>query len=89
MDPLKAINDSEGNLGQSATSYQAVDISAADWTPARPFKGLHIGAAGNVVIKGIDGVNSPAMPVTPGVLPYGGLAVIRTNTTATITAALF
>ncbi len=89
MDPTQIQNDSEQALGQSATSYQEVDISAEDWTPARPFKALHVSAAGNVVIKGVAGIDSPALAVTAGCWPYGGMAIVRTGTTATIQAALF
>lgn len=88
MDNLKAQNDSELYLGQSATTYQAVDISAVDFTPAKPFKALHIGGAGNVVIKGMDGVNA-TLAVTPGCWPYAGLSIVKTNTTATLMVALF
>jgi hypothetical protein len=89
MENLAAQSQSEQALGQSGTTYQAVDISATDWTPDKPFKALHISGAGNVIIKGLDGVNSPAMAVVAGCWPYAGLAVIRTGTTATVQAAIF
>lgn len=88
MDSAQLINRSEENLGQSANTYQTVDISAADWTPAKPFKGIHVGVAGNLVLKGVDGVNA-TFAVAAGCYPYGGMTVVRTSTTATGLIALF
>lgn len=89
MDASQIQNNSEEALPQSATTYQEADVSAEDFEPSRPFKALHIGGAGNIIIKGVDGVNSPAMAVTAGCWPYGGIAIISTGTTATDITALF
>lgn len=88
-DSLQIQNASETKLPHSATSYQEVDLTTEDFFPARPFKALHINGAGNVIIEGLDGDDSPAMAVTPGCWPYAGLKIIRTGTTATGITALF
>jgi hypothetical protein len=68
----------------------AVDISAADFTPAcGQFRRLWVGGAGNVVIKGLDG-NSFTLTGVPAntMLNVAGLAVVKASTTATLMVAL-
>ncbi len=88
MDANSIQNKSEGLTPQSATTYQEVDVSEDDFlTPDKPFKGVHIGGAGDLVITGIDDV-TVTLAVTPGCWPYAGIA-ITTDTTATGIVALF
>lgn len=68
----------------------AVDVSVTDFTPAGgSFRGLYVGGAGNVVIKGLDGNTFTLTAVPVGtVLPVAGLAVVKALTTATLMIAL-
>lgn len=88
MNAATQLQKSVDALPQSANRYQAVDLSIVDYAPADPFKGLHIGRDGDIVIVGIDG-RSATLAVTAGVWPYGGSRIIRSGTTATGIVALY
>lgn len=77
-------NRSQENLGQAAISYRAVSVFP--FIPVEPFKGLHVAGAGNIVIKGVDGL-SATLDLTGGCWPYGGSEI--TSATATGIVALF
>lgn len=70
-----------------ASSYASV-TTGQDYAPDRPFKGIHIGGAGNITITGANGV-SVTLAVTPGHYPYGGAAIVGATTTATGIVVLF
>ena len=68
----------------------AVDISVADFVPpSGQFRRLYVGGAGNVEIKGLDGIAYTLTAVPAGtVLQCAGLAVMKAATTATLMVAL-
>lgn len=86
MDSTFLRSKSRGEIGDSAVRYEDADISSVDYEPSEPFKGLFCTAAGDVVITGVDGVNSSALPLTVGVWPLAGIKVVKTGTTATLVA---
>lgn len=69
------------NLNPS--SFQPVTPSDTVLQPGG-FKVLRIGVAGNLVLKGLDGISSGVMAVTAGeYVPFGAGYVMATGTTAT------
>jgi hypothetical protein len=69
------------NIG-SALRYEAVDTSIDDWVPTTVFKGLHIAEACTVTIKGVD-EETIQLTLSPGVYPYGGIAIMKSGTSVT------
>lgn len=80
--------DSKDGMFSSAIRYEEVDLSLDDFVPTHPFKGLHVGGDGNVVIVGLDG-NAITLALTAGSWSYGGIAIGQTGTTATGIVALY
>jgi hypothetical protein len=88
MTRSQQLQESGNALSQSANRYKAVNLSSVDFNSTDPFKGLHIGGDGNIVITGVDGL-SVTIAVTAGVWPYGGIKITKTGTTATGIIALY
>lgn len=68
---------------QSLVPSKYVAVTASDSTPTE-FVGVYVGTAGNIALKGTDGVavtfkNAPAGLIIPGFISR----VMTTNTTAT------
>lgn len=88
MNRTQLINDSFQEITGSSLVHAAVDLSAADFLAPRPFKGIHVGVAGNVTILGLDG-KATTFALDAGGHPYGGTGIIRATTTATGIVALY
>lgn len=88
MTPADQLKKSADALSQSANRYKAVDLTSTNFVSTDPFKGLHIGGDGNIVIVGVDG-QAVTLTVKAGVWPYGGSSIVRTGTTATGIVALY
>ena len=77
----------------AATNYRAVDISSADDTFTNPTRGIYVGGAGNLHVRGLDGKNCMFTAVAAGYHPLSCIAVVKgaggTATTATNIVALF
>jgi hypothetical protein len=82
------ITDSFKEITSSSLVHQAVDLASVNFTAARPFKGIHVGTAGNVTIVGLDG-KATTFALEAGGHPYGGTGIIRATTTASNLVALF
>ena len=71
--------------------HEGVDISSVDYTPEKPFKGIHCNVAGVIVLTGSNG-NTETFTLAAGMsYPYGGSTVVKTGSEATANAfiALF
>ncbi len=80
---------SRAKLSDAFVAYKAVDVSAVNVTPPRPFKGITVGTPGNIVIIGHDGC-AASLPVLAGVpYHYSGLTIVSSGTTADDIVALF
>lgn len=88
MRNTQIINDSFQEIINSSLVHQSVNLASVDFTAPRPFKGLHVGVAGNVTIVGMDG-KATTFGLEAGGHPYGGTGIIRATTTATGIIALF
>ena len=86
----KIEHDAFTAIADCAINYETVDVSAADYEPASPFRGIHIGTggAGNITITGHNGVDA-TLKVGEGILTLGGIAIVSATTTATEITALF
>lgn len=84
----KIVKDSFAQAKNSSLVHEAVDLSLVDYTAPRPFKGLHVGVAGDVSIVGLDGT-ATVFKLAAGGHPYGGTGVIAADTTATDLVALY
>lgn len=82
---------SDARIPDSVVIYQAVDLSVEDYTPARPFKGLHIGTAGGgaLTIAGLDGAEVTLAGLYAGCWPYAGVGIIRATTDVEDIVALY
>jgi hypothetical protein len=77
------------HIEESATEYDAVSYTSAVYRTSRPFKGLHVGTAGDIEIEDLRGKKTIIPDVGPGPVPYAGKAIHEGNTTATGITALF
>jgi hypothetical protein len=82
------INDSYKEITGSSLTHRAEDLSTTNYAAPRPFKGLHVGVAGNVTIVGVDGA-ATTFALDAGGHPYGGIGITKVSTTATGIIALF
>jgi hypothetical protein len=83
--PTELKHRSRQELAASANVYVEVVYSGGTYTPAEPFKGLFCIAAGDAEITGVDGV-SVVLPLTEGVYPLGGIAIVEAGTSADLVA---
>ena len=94
-DPGKTARDSVNNAYESGCSYKAVTYatdpvdSVSKFKPQLPFKGIHVGVAGNVTIVGMDGASATFTALSAGLWPYAGQAILASTTTATGLIAIF
>ncbi|MCK8360309.1 hypothetical protein LXA11_17710, partial [Erwinia amylovora] len=61
MNTTELSHRSRQHVEDSATRYELADISSHDYVPSEPFKALFCTTAGNLVIVGVDGVDSPVL----------------------------
>lgn len=83
-----SLEAAQSKIAESYLSYRPVDLSTTDFSSPNPFRGIVVGVAGNVVIKGVDG-NNATIALPAGVHKLGGIAIIKTSTTATGLTALY
>lgn len=77
------------HLLQSAVNVSAIDLSVADAALPEGTFGIYVGGAGNVAVKGRDGVSATFTAVPVGsVLRFCGPTILKTGTTATSLLAL-
>lgn len=76
--------------GNCVVIYKEVDVSAEDYRPSRPFRGLAVLEDGNVNIVGLDGGTAVLALLAAGSpYPYGGQAILSQDTDAVGIVALF
>lgn len=81
-DQYEKFRNRGGNrLDDCGCSYEEIDVSAADYAPATPFRALHVGTAGDVVIKGLDGV-AATLKLAAGTHALAGTAIVSSGTDA-------
>lgn len=69
----------------SALRYEAVTYTDGEYVSSDsnvPFKGIIVGEAGDVTIRGVDEVEV-TITLEPGLYPLGGIAIVESTTTAT------
>jgi hypothetical protein len=72
-----------------ATSGQAIDLSAADWTSPGAMRSLLVSGAGNVTGRLAHDVADVVYPVQSGYNPLRFTTIRKTGTTATGLVGLF
>jgi hypothetical protein len=82
MNPTELLVNSARNAGGSAHRYVAVTFAAGSFSPAKPFKGIHVNADTTVVLVGVDGV-SATLALTKGSHWLAGRAVTEAGTSPT------
>ena len=69
----------------SSLRYEPVTFTSGEYLVADvnvPFKGLIIGASGDIVLRGVDDVQV-TLTLAKGIYPLGGIAIVEAGTTAT------
>lgn len=90
MSPTNISSGSADRISESATDYVEVNLTSADFVSTRPFRGLHVGVAGDVVITSpVTGKPVTLKGLTPGLWPYAGKVIMKTGTTASSIVALY
>ena len=82
----------EAVTSESADGFEAVDVSAEDWTPSAQFgehtRGVLIGVAGNLKVDGARMGSGVTLAVPAGWEPTTATEIYTSGTTATGITAL-